>query len=55
MTPKLRRNHRLIWLALAILLPAGLIAALRLPRTSIPHQAHATPNVHQRLLPTAKP
>ncbi len=55
MTPKLRRNHRLIWIVMAIGLPAGLVAALRLPRTSIPLKARATPDVHQRLLPTTKP
>jgi|GEM_PF-2700736 len=56
MTPKLRRTHRLIWLVLAVLLPVGLIAALQLPRVSIPlNKDRTTPDVHQRLLPTAKP
>ncbi|GAB2584032.1 hypothetical protein [Spirosoma areae] len=30
MTPTLRRSHRIMWLGLAILLPIGFVAALRL-------------------------
>ena len=30
MTPNLRRSHRIMWLGLAILLPIGFVAALRL-------------------------
>ena len=33
MTPNLRSVHRLLWLGLAVALPAGFVAALRLDKT----------------------
>lgn len=44
MTLRQRRAHRLIWLALAVLIPVGLIAALRArPASPDPGAAHRTP------------